>query len=138
MRRVLIREQAPELGGQGGVSKSDVVEQVHRLLVVLAPAPFAETEPADRIGCGDATQDGKGGCEVRLTAVFGEDEFGDLEKRARLVAAPATLGGRARDDSTGSAGGHRSLRSRSRKRSPCTGMSSARHESTKGSPSWAI
>ena len=87
-------------------------------MVVLAPAPRAEAEPADGIGCGDAGQHGQGGRDVCLAAIFGEDELGDLEERAGLVAAGAAFGRRARHDTTGAAGGHGSPRSSWRRRSP--------------------
>jgi hypothetical protein len=58
------------------------------------------------------------GRDVGLSAVFGENEFGNIEERPCLVAARATLRGRAGCDATRVAGAHRSLRSRSRRGSP--------------------
>lgn len=73
MRGVRVSEQAPELGGQSGVTERDFAEEIHCLVVILAATPFAEAEPADRISRSDTSQDRKSGCDVGLPAFLCQD-----------------------------------------------------------------
>ena len=92
MRRVLVREQAPELGVKGRVLEGDLAKEACRLGVVLPAAPFAEAEPTDGVSGGGASEDGECGRNVRLSPVLSQDEPGDVEECSRLVAARAAFG----------------------------------------------